>query len=94
MMIIADRLCLTRLYGKRLKAVIVRNGFEDEKVDVEWGFQVLLPKMAESDCQKCIFIMNDLPDLNGEIDLWTKKFSRYFQVHKVCSYEEALRITA
>lgn len=69
-----------------------RNGFEDEKEDVEWGFSVLLPFMAESDCQKCIFIMNEISDIDGEIDLWTKEFMKYFEVKRALNYEEAIRM--
>lgn len=71
-----------------------RNGFEDEKEDVEWGFQVLLPDMAKSDCQKCIFILNEVPTIEDEIDLWTAEFKKYFDVYKVQSYEEAVEIIA
>ncbi len=73
--------------------VDARNGFEDDKADVEWGFSVLLPKMAESDCKYCVFIMNEISDIDGEIDLWTKEFMKYFAVHKVLSYSDAVRIT-
>lgn len=67
-----------------------RNGFEDEKEDVEWGFGVLLPYMAQSSCKKCIFILNEVPTIEDEIDLWTAEFKKYFQVFKVQSYEEAI----
>ncbi len=72
--------------------VNAKNGFEDEKEDVEWGFSVLLPKMAESDCKMCIFIMNEVSYIDDEIDLWTKEFSKYFTVIKVTSYENAMAI--
>lgn len=71
-----------------------RNGFEDEKEDIEWGFQVLLPDMALSSCQKCIFIMNELPLIEEEIDLWTAEFQKYFEVYKVQSYSEAIKIVS
>ena len=32
-----------------------RNGFEDDKRDVEWGFDTLLPEMAKSNCKTCVF---------------------------------------
>lgn len=67
-----------------------RNGFEDEKEDIEWGFKILLPDMAQSSCKKCIFIMQEVPTIEEEIDLWTAEFEKYFQVSKVCSYEEAI----
>lgn len=71
-----------------------RNGFEDEKEDIEWGFQILLPDMAKSSCQKCIFIVNEIPEIEEEIDLWTAEFKKYFQVFKVQSYVDAVRIAA
>lgn len=67
-----------------------RHGFEDEKEDVDWGFQVLLPDMAQSSCKKCIFIMQEKPTIEEEIDLWTAEFKKYFQVFKVQSYDEAI----
>lgn len=69
-----------------------RNGFEDEKEDVEWGFRVLLPDMALSDCKKCIFILNEIPTIEEEIDLWTAEFSKYFEVTKVQSYAQAVNL--
>ena len=70
------------------------NGFEDEKEDVEWVFRVLLPDMAKSSCKKCIFILNGIPAIEDEIDLWTAEFKKYFQVYKVQSYEKAVEIAA
>lgn len=69
-----------------------RNGFEDEKEDIEWGFQVLLPDMSKSNCQNCIFILNEMPTIEDEIDLWTAEFEKYFRVHNVQSYNEAIEI--
>ncbi|MEE0421471.1 MAG: hypothetical protein UDG86_15690 [Lachnospiraceae bacterium] len=69
-----------------------RNGFEDAKEDVEWGFEVLLPDMAKSSCRKCIFILNEIPTIEEEIDLWTAEFEKYFQVFKVQSYNKAIEI--
>ncbi len=68
-----------------------RSGFEDDKEDVAWGFSVLLPTMAQSDCKLCVFIMNKASDIDDEIDLWTKEFKKYFAVKKVRSYEEAIK---
>ena len=67
-----------------------RNGFEDEKEDVAWGFRVLLPDMAQSGCKKCVFILQEMPLIEDEIDLWTAEFQKYFEVFKVCSYTEAM----
>lgn len=68
-----------------------RNGFEDEKDDVEWGFSVLLPKMAEAGCKKVAFIMNEVNDIEQEMDMWTKEFKKYFYVAKAETYEEAIQ---
>lgn len=70
--------------------VDARNGFEDEKADVEWGFTVLLPFMAQSDCKKCVFIMNEVSGIEEEMDMWTKEFLKYFDVKKVTTYEDAV----
>lgn len=69
-----------------------RNGFEDHKDDVEWGFKVYLPSMAESTCKKVFFIMNEVNDIEEEMDMWTKEFSKYFTVKKVLSYEDAVKV--
>jgi hypothetical protein len=71
--------------------VDARNGFEDEKDDVEWGFSVLLPAMSKTDCKILVFIMNEVNEIEGEIDMWTKEFMKYFTVKKVISYEDAIK---
>ncbi|MBH1939648.1 hypothetical protein I5677_01920 [Mobilitalea sibirica] len=68
-----------------------RNGFEDEKEDVDWAFTKLLPEMSKTDCKYVIFIMNEVNEIEGEIDMWTKEFMKYFTVKKVSSYDEALK---
>jgi hypothetical protein len=70
--------------------VDARNGFEDAKEDVEWGFNVLLPNMSKTDCKYVIFIMNEVNEIEEEMDMWTKEFMKYFTVKKATSYEEAL----
>ncbi|MDF2675685.1 MAG: hypothetical protein K0R09_3957 [Clostridiales bacterium] len=83
---------LLRKYANSNLVVDARNGFEDEKEDIEWGFSILLPAMAHTDCKKVIFIMNEVNEIEEEIDLWTKEFMKYFVVKKVKGYEEAIRI--
>lgn len=68
-----------------------RNGFEDEKEDAEWGFMVLLPAISKTDCKIVVFIMNEVNEIEGEIDMWTTEFMKYFTVKKVISYEEAIK---
>jgi hypothetical protein len=65
------------------------SGFKDEKEDVEWGFAFLLPEMSKTGCKKVAFIMNEVNDIEGEMDMWTKEFMKYFSVKKVKSYVEA-----
>lgn len=40
-----------------------RNGFEDEKDDVVWGFNFLLPKMAKTDCKCIAFILEEVNEI-------------------------------
>lgn len=67
-----------------------RNGFEDEKEDVEWGFSYLLPEMSKTDCKKVAFIMNQVNDIEDEMDMWSKEFGKYFALYKAATYEEAI----
>ena len=69
-----------------------RNGFEDEKADVEWGFTFLLPEMAKTKCKIVVFIMNEVSEIEEEMDMWTAEFSKYFTVKKVTCYNEAINI--
>lgn len=72
--------------------VDARNGFEDEKEDVTWGFTVLLPAMAQSECKYIIFIMEKYNEIEEEMDMWTKEFSKYFTVKKAPNYQEAVKL--
>lgn len=69
-----------------------RNGFEDSKEDVAWGFSKLLPAMAKTECKQAIFIMNQINEIEEEMDMWTKEFLKYFAVKKVTSYDEAVAL--
>lgn len=68
-----------------------RNGFEDTKEDVAWGFSVLLPAMSRTGCKHVAFILNEVHEIEEEMDMWTKEFMRYFTVANVRSYEDAVR---
>jgi hypothetical protein len=70
--------------------VDARNGFEDEKEDLEWGFSVLLPGMSQTTCKIVCFIMNKVNKIEEEMDLWTKEFGKYFAVVKASDYNNAL----
>ena len=67
-----------------------RNGFEDDKEDVEWGFSFLIPNMSKTTCKHCIMIMNKANDIQEEMDMWTNEFLKYFTVTHVATTEEAL----
>lgn len=81
---------LLKKYPNSNFVVDARNGFEDEKDDVEWGFSVLLPAMSSAGCKNVVFIMNEVNEIEEEMDMWTKEFMKYFTVKKVTSYEEAV----
>jgi hypothetical protein len=70
--------------------VDARNGFEDDKEDVKWGFSELLPNMAKTGCKYAVFIIQKAPQIEDEMDMWTKEFGKYFIVFKVESYEQAI----
>lgn len=72
--------------------VDARNGFEDDKEDVEWAFSEFIPEMAKTDCKKVVFIMNEVNKIEAEMDMWMKEFSKYFKVIRVSSYDEAINI--
>lgn len=70
--------------------VDARDGFEDAKEDVEWGFSVLLPGMALTSCKLVCFIMNEVSEIENEMDMWTKELGKYFAVCKALNYREAV----
>lgn len=70
--------------------VDAKNGFEDDKEDVEWGFSELLPNMSKTDCKYVVFIMSEAENIEDEMDMWTREFGKYFAVAKVNSYEQAI----
>ena len=85
---------LLKMHSNSNFIVDARNGFEDEKDDVEWGFSVLLPAMSNTDCKIVVFIMNEVNEIEEEMDMWTKEFMKYFTVKKVLSYAEAVKYIA
>ncbi|MGB4657630.1 MAG: antibiotic biosynthesis monooxygenase family protein [Mobilitalea sp.] len=70
--------------------VDARDGFEDDKEDVEWGFSVLLPGMAQTSCKLVCFIMKEISEIENEMDMWTMEFGKYFAVGKALNYREAV----
>ena len=71
--------------------VDARKGFEDDKRDVEWGFNYLLPEMAKTSCRFFSFIMNEVNAIEEEMDMWTLEAGKYFAVTRAEDYEGALR---
>lgn len=67
-----------------------RNGFEDTDEDAEWAKSEFIPEMAKTDCNKVVFILNAANHIEGEINLWTKEFGKYFKVYRVPSYDDAM----
>lgn len=61
--------------------VDARNGFEDVKEDVEWGFSYF---------STWGFILPKLSNIEGEIDLWSREIEKNFRVIRAESYEEVL----
>lgn len=66
------------------------NGFEDVQEDVECGFSYFLPEMKKTGCRIWIFILQEISDIDGEIDLWSAEIQKYFTVLRVKSYSEAI----
>ena len=71
-----------------------RNGFEDDKADVEWGFSYLLPEMSKTECKKICFIMTEVneEEIGEEMDMWTAEFSKYFKVYKAETLDKAVSL--
>ncbi len=67
-----------------------RSGFEDDKEDVKWVFDEFIPKMSQTGCKKVVFITSLVNDIEGEIDMFTKAFMKYFEVKNVNSLDEAI----
>lgn len=66
-----------------------RNGFEDDKEDIKWAFDEFIPKMCDTDCKKVVFVTNVINNIQGEIDMFTNEFKKYFEVKEVISIEDA-----
>lgn len=79
-------------YQKSNFVVDARNGFDDEKEDVEWGVKFLLPMISKTTCEVVVFIMEVVNEIEEEMDMWTKEFMRYFKVVKVDSYTKAVTV--
>lgn len=69
-----------------------RNGFEDDKEDVKWGFEFFIPEMAKTDCKRVSFIMNKVSGIEDEMNMWEKEFRKYFEVNKFDDKKKAVAI--
>lgn len=72
--------------------VDARKGFEDVKEDVEWGFAYFLPELKKTGCEVWGFILPEVSDIEGEIDLWTREIEKNFRVIRATSYESVLNL--
>lgn len=81
---------LLRKHKNSVFIVDARNGFEDVKEDVDWGFGYFLPELKKTGCTTWGFILPELSDIEGEIDLWTKEITKNFRVVRATSYDEIL----
>ena len=70
--------------------VDARNGFEDVEQDVKWGFDYFLPELKKTGCKIWGFILPEISDIEGEIDLRTTEIEKNFQVIRATSYDEII----
>lgn len=81
---------LLRTSGDNIFVIDARDRFEDHEDDIVWAFNALLPAMATTDLRHVAFIMNDASEIEGEMDLWTREFRKYFTVDRATDYDGAL----
>ena len=81
---------MLREYAGSVFIVDARNGFEDVKEDVDWGFTFFLPELKKTGCKIWGFILPEVSEIEREIDLWTKEIEKNFRVIRATSYEEIL----
>ena len=89
---VTESLNLLREHQDSLFIVDARNGFEDVKEDVDWGFEYFLPELKKTGCKIWGFILPEISDIEGEIDLWTKEIEKNFRVIRAESYEDILNM--
>ena len=83
---------LLREHKDSIFIVDARNGFEDVKEDVEWGFEWFLPELKKTGCKVWGFILPEVSDIEGEIDLWTREVEKNFKVIRAVSYDEIVAL--
>ncbi|WP_022761819.1 MULTISPECIES: hypothetical protein [unclassified Butyrivibrio] len=82
---------LLRAHKESYFVVDARNGFEDVKEDLEWGFDYFLPELKNTGCKIWGFILPEVSDIEGEIDLWTSEIEKNFQVIRAESYDKIIK---
>ena len=88
---VTESLKMLREHQGSIFVVDARNGFEDVKEDVEWGFDYFLPELKKTGCKIWGFILPEVSEIEGEIDLWTAEVEKNFRVIRAESYEEIIR---
>lgn len=83
---------MLKAHENSIFVVDARNGFEDVKEDVEWGFTYFLPELKKTGCEIWGFILPEVSDIEGEIDLWTREIEKNFRVISATSYESVLSL--
>ena len=83
---------MLRKHKNSIFIVDARNGFEDVKEDVEWGFDWFLPELKKTGCKIWGFILPEVSDIEGEIDLWTREVEKNFKVVRATSYDKVLHL--
>lgn len=85
---------LLREHKGSIFVVDARNGFEDTKEDVEWGFNYFLPETKKTGCKIWGFILPEISHIEGEIDLWSTEIEKNFKVIRATSYDEVLKMAS
>ena len=85
-------LSLLRIHKGSYFVVDARNGFEDVKEDLEWGFDYFLPGLKKTGCKIWGFILPETSAIEGEIDLWTNEIEKHFLVIRTESYDEIIKM--
>ena len=81
---------MLRAHNGSIFIVDARNGFEDVREDVEWGFTYFLPELKRTGCTIWGFILPEISEIEGEIDLWTKEIEKNFMVIRAEKYEDII----
>ena len=82
---------MLREHPGSLFIVDARSGFEDVPEDVKWGFDYFLPELKKTGCKIWGFILPEVSEIEGEIDLWTAEIVKNFTVIRAVSYDEIIR---